>query len=139
MSTLSCRISFLAMDTSPSTVPLSSSTMNLTVAPPSLPSCSSRYIWKPLTMSVPSCVMMPVRGARNPILSSCACAGIDAPEALAAVTYRSSDIWGSLFIIPHSSEQSPDADACLLDTSLALINIDCGIPCHPQGGEHGMG
>jgi hypothetical protein len=56
-------------------------------------------------MSVPSWVKMPVRGARNPILSSCACAGIDTPEALAAVTYRSSEIWGSLFLITHSFEQ----------------------------------
>src|SRR6187397_2344063 len=67
MSTLSCRMSFLDMDTSPSTVPL----------------------------SVPSCVMMPVRGARNPILSSCACAGI----ALAAATHSSGRIRVSLFIV----------------------------------------
>src|SRR6187551_989733 len=69
--------------------------MKATLAPPSMPLCSSRYIWKPLTMSVPSWVMMPVRGARNPILSSCACAGI----ALTAATHSSGSTRVSLFIV----------------------------------------
>jgi hypothetical protein len=39
--------------------------------------------------------MMPVRGARNPILSSCACAGI----ALAAATHSNGSIRLSLVIV----------------------------------------
>src|SRR4029453_14177541 len=54
-------------------------------------------------MSVPSCVKMPVRGARNPILSSCACACIDAPKTHAAATYISGNVRPCLFIVVTTS------------------------------------
>ena len=104
--TLSCRMSFLALVTSTSGLPWSSSTMKVTLAPPSSPLCSSRYIWKPLTMSVPSCVKMPVRGARNPILSSCACAGINAPNAHAAARHS-----GNIRAKGYSSSFPPERAA----------------------------
>jgi hypothetical protein len=48
-------------------------------------------------MSVPSWVMMPVRGARNPILSSCAWA--DAVDAPAAATHSNGSTRVSLFMV----------------------------------------
>src|SRR6476619_7281667 len=84
MVTLSCRMSLLALVTATSGLPCVSSTMNFTVMPPSLPPCSSRYIWKPLVMSTPSWVKMPVRGARKPMVRSSAAAGAaQAPAASA--------------------------------------------------------
>src|SRR6185312_1740031 len=84
MVTLSCRMSLLALATAISGLPCVSSTMNFTVMPPSFPPCSSRYIWKPLVMSTPSWVKMPVRGARNPMVRSSAAAGA-APAPAASV------------------------------------------------------
>jgi hypothetical protein len=50
-------------------------------------------------MSVPSCVMMPVRGARNPIFSSWACAGSNAPNAMAVARHNGGDIRDSVLIM----------------------------------------
>ena len=50
----------------------SSSTMNFTFAPPKSLLTSSRYIWKPSTMSLPTWAKMPVVGATKPMRSSSA-------------------------------------------------------------------
>ena len=72
MCTLSDRISLLALVTPVSGLPWSSSTISVTLAPPSSPLCSSRYIWKPFCMSVPSCAKIPVFGAMKPMRNSSA-------------------------------------------------------------------
>src|SRR5215467_12345842 len=72
MCTWSCRISFFALVTATSGLPCSSSTMNFTCAPDRLFFISSRYIWKPSTMSLPTAAKMPVVGARKPMRSSSA-------------------------------------------------------------------
>ena len=72
MCTLSCRMSFLARVTAVSGLACSSSTMNFTFAPPKSLLTSSRYIWKPSTMSLPTWAKMPVVGATYPMRSSSA-------------------------------------------------------------------
>ena len=78
MCTLSWRASFSALRTLTGGLPSSSSTMKVTFAPAKLPFCSSRYIWKPFSMSLPICAKIPVIGARKPIFSSCAATGVAA-------------------------------------------------------------
>src|SRR5258708_1034156 len=87
--TLSCRITFLALVTPVSGLACSSSTMNFTGAPLKLLLTSSRYIWKPLTMSVPTWANAPVIGARKPMRSSSAPAGVVAPVPSAQPTPNS--------------------------------------------------
>src|ERR1051325_471490 len=82
MCTLSCRMSFFALVTATSGLPCSSSTMNFTCAPDRLFFISSRYIWKPSTMSLPPAAKMPVVGARKPMRSS------SAPAVAAVVRAR---------------------------------------------------
>src|SRR5215470_19819184 len=72
MCTWSCRISFFALVTATSGLACSSSTMSFTCAPAKLLFTSSRYIWKPSTMSLPTAAKMPVVGARKPMRSSSA-------------------------------------------------------------------
>src|SRR5262249_45841785 len=72
MCTLSCRTSFFALVTATSGLACSSSTMSFTCAPDRLFFISSRYIWKPSTMSLPTAAKMPVVGARKPMRSSSA-------------------------------------------------------------------
>jgi hypothetical protein len=43
--------------------------------------------------------MMPVRGARNPIFSSWACAGSNAPNAMAVVRHNGGNIGDSVLIM----------------------------------------
>jgi hypothetical protein len=94
--------------------------MKITLAPPSTPLCSSRYIWKPLTMSVPSWVKMPVRGARNPILSSCACAGSNAPNAMAAARHNGGNICDSVLIMSVPSRAG---------AGIFFVRLLCGGKC----------
>src|SRR5262249_16430480 len=65
-------MSFFALVTAVSGLACSSSTMNFTFAPPKSLLTSSRYSWKPSTMSLPTCANMPVVGATNPMRSSSA-------------------------------------------------------------------
>ena len=121
MCTLSCSASFLALVTAASGLAWSSSTMNFTSMPPSLPPCSSRYIWKPLTMSLPTWAKMPVIGAMKPMRSSSArafdgmvSAAANTPPSKSAVALRESPL---VIRSPSRSAmplpvQRGNADAC---------------------------
>src|SRR5688572_19147011 len=84
MCTLSWRISFSALRTETGGLPSVSSTMKVTLAPPSWPLCWSRYSWKPFSMSLPICAKMPVIGATKPMRNSCALAGTAKARAIPA-------------------------------------------------------
>src|ERR1043166_2521495 len=99
MCTWSCRISFSALSTPTGGLACSSSTMNFTVAPAKLFFTDSRYISKPLTMSLPTWANGPVIGASMPMRNSSALAGAAANPITthAAVT---APIHAGVFIVP---------------------------------------
>src|SRR5215475_13597479 len=104
MCTLSCRMSFLARVTAVSGLACSSSTMNFTCAPAKLLLTSSRYIWKPSTMSLPTWAKMPVVGATKPMRNSSAPA-VDTGR-MASARERPSNNWPArrshVCVIPSS-------------------------------------
>ena len=62
--------------------------MKVTLAPAKLPFCSSMYIWKPFSMSLPIWAKMPVIGARKPIFNSCEKPGLAATKPAMSTAKR---------------------------------------------------